>query len=95
MQDLKIAAIQMTSIVGDIEGNLATIDRLLGDAVSQGADIACFPELSVSGYNTNDRAGQACVGEAENSGRVPPVVEIPGEVTEALVSIGVRNGIWY
>ncbi len=52
MQDLKIAAIQMTSAVGDIEGNLTSIDRLLGDAVRQGADIACFPELCVSGYNT-------------------------------------------
>ena len=95
MQDLKIAAIQMTSIVGDIEGNLASIDRLLGDAVSQGADIACFPELSVSGYNTNDRDGQTRGGQSENSGRVPPIVEIPGEVTDALVSIGKRHGIWY
>ena len=95
MQDLKIAAIQMTSIVGDIEGNLASIDRLLGDAVSQGADIACFPELSVSGYNTNDRSGEPRGGEAENSSPVPPVVEIPGEVTDALVSIGKRHGIWY
>jgi predicted amidohydrolase len=95
LQDLKIAAIQMTSIVGDIEGNLASIDRLLGDAVSQGADIACFPELSVSGYNTNDRGGQPRGGQPDNSGRVPPVVEIPGEVTDALVAIGKRHGIWY
>ncbi len=45
MQDVTIAEIQMASVIGDIESNLASIDRLLGDAVGQGADIACFPEI--------------------------------------------------
>ena len=80
----------MTSRVGDIEGNLASIDRMLGEAVRLGAEIACFPELSVCGYNTNGRDGLA-----RNGGHVPPVVEIPGEVTDALLSIGQRHGIWF
>lgn len=45
MQDVTIAAIQMTSVVGDIESNLASIDRLLDDAVVPAADITCFPEI--------------------------------------------------
>jgi predicted amidohydrolase len=45
LQDVTIAAIQTTSVLGDIESNLASIDRLLGDAVGQGADITCFPEI--------------------------------------------------
>lgn len=90
MHDLKIAAIQMTSIVGDTEGNLASIDRLLGDAVRLGADIACFPELSVCGYNTAERDGQPT-----NGTRAPQAVEIPGDVTEALISVGQRHGIWF
>ena len=52
MQDVTIAAIQMTAVAGDIEGNLTSIDRLLGDAIGQGADIVRFTELSVCGYNT-------------------------------------------
>ena len=44
MQDVTIAAIQITSAVGDIESNLASIDRLLDDAVVPTADITCFPE---------------------------------------------------
>lgn len=85
-----IAAIQMTSVVGDIEGNLASIDRLLGDAVGQGVDIACFPELSVSGYNTSERNG-----EPANGIRIPPTVEIPSETTTSLEAIGKRHGIWF
>jgi len=90
LQDLKIAAIQMTSVVGDIEGNLASIDRLLGDAAGQGADIACFPELSVSGYNTSESSGKPA-----NGSRIPPAIEIPSSATDALESIGKRHGIWF
>lgn len=90
MQDVTIAAIQMTSVVGDIEGNLASIDRLLGDAVDQGTDIACFPELSVCGYNTSERSG-----EPANGTRIPPAVAVPSETTDALEAIGKRHGIWF
>lgn len=90
MHDIKIAAIQMTSNVGDMEGNLASIDRLLGDAVRLGAEIACFPELSVCGYNTSERDGRPT-----NGTRVPQAVEIPGDVTGALISIAQRHGIWF
>ncbi|MDA1279831.1 MAG: hypothetical protein O3B95_07270 [Chloroflexi bacterium] len=90
LHDLKIAVIQMTSVVGDIEANFGSIDRLLGDAVKRGAEIACFPELSVCGYNTAERDGKPA-----NGTRVPPVVDVPGEVTDALISIGQRHGIWF
>ena len=90
MHDIKIAALQMTSTVGDVEGNLASIDRLLGDAVRLGVEIACFPELSVCGYNTSERDGRPT-----NGTRVPQAVEIPGDVTGALISIGERHGIWF
>lgn len=90
MHDIKIAAIQMTSRVGDVERNLASIDRLLGDAVKLGAEIACFPELSVCGYNTSERDGRPA-----NGTRVPQAVEIPGDETAALISIAQRHGIWF
>ena len=88
MQDLKIAAIQMTSAMGDIEGNLTSIDRLHGDTVRQGADIACFPELCVSGYNTSERNG-----DSANVSRISTAVEAPSDSTDALEVIGNRYEI--
>ena len=58
-----IAAIQMTSVGGDDEGKLASIDRFLGDGVEPGTGIGCFLELSVGDYNTSEqgaiRAGKS------------------------------------
>ena len=53
----------MTSVGGDDEGKLASIDRFLGDGVEPGTGIGCFLELSVGDYNTSEqgaiRAGKS------------------------------------
>jgi predicted amidohydrolase len=54
MQDLRIAVVQMTSLVGDYEHNLATIERFVHQAVEAKVDILCFPELCICGYNAGD-----------------------------------------
>ena len=54
MQDLRIAMVQMNSRVAEQERNLATIARFTEQAAAQQADIICFPELSVCGYNAGD-----------------------------------------
>ena len=50
MQDLTIAAIQMNAPVGEIERNLHTHVRLAKAAAGQGAELICFPELSITGH---------------------------------------------
>ena len=50
MRDVTIACICMHSEVGEVERNLTRINRFIDRAVSEGAEIVCFPELSVSGY---------------------------------------------
>jgi predicted amidohydrolase len=50
MRDVRVAAAQITSKVGDIEGNLARHRDFVGQAATAGAEIVCFPELSLSGY---------------------------------------------
>jgi len=50
MDDLKIAAVCMHSIPGDVAANLARIEAMAQDASANGADFICFPELSVTGY---------------------------------------------
>ncbi|MGD9496960.1 MAG: carbon-nitrogen hydrolase family protein [Armatimonadota bacterium] len=50
MQDLRAAAIQMNAPVGEIEANLEQIERWTRAAVGEGAQLVCFPELSITGH---------------------------------------------
>lgn len=50
VDDLKIAAVCMHAIPGDIGANLDRIEALAGEASAGGAQVVCFPELSVTGY---------------------------------------------
>ena len=50
MKDLRIAAVCMQSRPGDIDGNLEKTEAFVREASNRGADIVCFPELSLSGY---------------------------------------------
>jgi len=50
MEDLKIAAVCMHCIPGEIDGNLAKMEAMTQEASANGADVVCFPELSVTGY---------------------------------------------
>jgi len=50
VHDTRVAAAQIGSSVGDFEGNLAKHGELARQAVSVGAQIVCFPELSLCGY---------------------------------------------
>jgi N-carbamoylputrescine amidase len=50
MENLKIAAVCMHSIPGEIEKNLDKIEAIASEVSARGANIVCFPELSVTGY---------------------------------------------
>lgn len=50
MEDIRIAAVCMNPVPGEIEENLDRIRLLAQEASSEGADMVCFPELCVSGY---------------------------------------------
>ncbi|MGK2939491.1 MAG: NAD+ synthase [Solirubrobacteraceae bacterium] len=51
---LRIALAQLNPVVGDIAGNEAKVVRALDDARAQGAQLAVFPELVLSGYPPED-----------------------------------------
>ncbi len=51
---LVIALAQISSIVGDIEGNLTRLRHARAEAAAQGADIVMAPELFLSGYPPED-----------------------------------------
>ncbi|WP_428409965.1 NAD+ synthase [Hyphococcus sp.] len=53
-QSLAIALCQIAPVVGDIDGNVARILKARQEAAAQGADLAVFCELVVSGYPPED-----------------------------------------
>jgi N-carbamoylputrescine amidase len=73
MQDIRIAVVSMHSEPGDLDGNLKRTASFVKEASRKGADIVCFPELSISGYAL-DNPGR--IGEAM------PRQEILEQVTE-------------
>lgn len=54
MARLRLALAQIDPIVGDLGGNAEKIIAALGTAEKEGADIAVFPELAITGYPPED-----------------------------------------
>lgn len=50
MQDIRVAGIQLNARCGRIEENLARHDVLARKAAQRGAELVCFPELSITGH---------------------------------------------
>jgi len=54
MRTLRLALGQIDPTVGDLSGNVALMRRFIARAERAGADIAIFPELSITGYPPED-----------------------------------------
>jgi predicted amidohydrolase len=54
MPRIRIASCQLNTVVGDLDGNVERILAALDEAEEQGADIAVFPELAITGYPPED-----------------------------------------
>lgn len=80
MQDVRIAVVQMTSEIGEVDGNIARMEKWVDQAAAEGVEIVCFPELSVCGYN----AGETAWPEPE---------PVEGRSAQALAAIGKRSGV--
>jgi predicted amidohydrolase len=52
MRDIRIAAVIFNSLVNQPQDNLARMDSWIRQARKQGAQLICFPELTVTGYST-------------------------------------------
>jgi NAD+ synthase (glutamine-hydrolysing) len=51
---LRVAAAQINTTVGDIDGNARLIEKWIGLAEEQSADLVAFPELTITGYPPED-----------------------------------------
>jgi NAD+ synthase (glutamine-hydrolysing) len=56
---MRIALVQLNTVVGDVDGNVDRILAAAGRARREGADLAVFPELCVSGYPPRDLVERA------------------------------------
>ena len=54
MGRVRVAACQINTVVGDLDGNAERVLAALAEAESGGADLAVFPELTVTGYPPED-----------------------------------------
>ncbi|HVP21481.1 MAG TPA: carbon-nitrogen hydrolase family protein [Anaerolineaceae bacterium] len=64
IRTIRIAAVQMQSVLGHIKENLEHATSLVEQAASQGAQLVALPELAASGYSLSPRVWQG--GEPRN-----------------------------
>ena len=74
MRDIRIALVVVNCPVAAVGENLASVERLAGEAAREGAEIVCFPELNLTGY---------CVAPDLTKTALP----VPGPATEEMVRI--------
>lgn len=79
MENIRIALVQMESIVGKTEENINKIEEFVQEAKRKRVQIICFPELSVHGYTKNKAKELA--------------EQIPGRISEKIRSLAVENNI--
>ena len=58
MPNVRLALAQTNPTVGDIQGNSEQIFAAVSDAASQGAQLVCFGEMSLTGYPIEDLAAR-------------------------------------
>lgn len=77
MEDVTVAAVNFRPEFGQIDLNLARLERWVEQLAGQGAEIICFPEMSICGY--------------DHTPAVYPLAQpVPGPATERLVTMAAR-----
>ncbi len=94
MRDITVAAVCMHSDPEDVEGNLERMETFVAKAISQGAEIICFPELSLSGYVLNNPAALYGASRCNDMiARVNTLAKDSGAVVMAgLIEVGNSDG---
>lgn len=79
MRDLKVAAVNFRAELGAIDDNLSRMEAWVRRLADQGAEMVCFPEMSLCGY--------------DHSPRVRSFAQpVPGPITERLQTMATREG---
>jgi NAD+ synthase (glutamine-hydrolysing) len=81
---LRVALCQRNLVVGDIDGNVDKIRRSLALAKESGADLALFPELTITGYPPEDLLLKPSFAEAAGSA----LVDLARDVQDVVAVVG-------
>jgi NAD+ synthase (glutamine-hydrolysing) len=54
MPQLRLGLAQVEIVVGDVEGNAATVRELVKESQGRGVHLVCFPEMTLTGYPAED-----------------------------------------
>jgi len=87
---VRVAAIQATPVILDLEGSLDKAERLLGEAAADGVQLAVLPETFLSLYPSNAWAHKASTfgGSDELWERMwESSVEVPGPAVDRLAAV--------
>jgi predicted amidohydrolase len=84
MEDVTVAAVCMHSEPGRVEENLGRMARFAAEAAGNGADMICFPELSLTGYVLDpEEAALGSLSLAQAESLLASVAEDSGSVVIA------------
>jgi len=97
---VKVAAIQCSSVMGDVEGNRKKLLGLAEEAASHGAKIVVLPEAAITGYLSQDAKTNWHLDgwpiEPEYTGHSPEgfAEQVPGASTKAFAALAKRLKIY-
>ena len=97
---VKVAAVQCSSIMGNVASNTRKVTKLVREAASNGARIVVLPELCITGYLSQDgRTNWQLPGwpiEDEYIGRSPVSLaqRVPGTTTRHFCQLAKELGIY-
>ena len=98
--EVKVAAIQCSSILGDVEANRTKITKLVSEAAKNGAKIIVLPEACITGYLSQDlKTNWRIEGkpiERVYKGKNPAgfAEEVPGPSTKYFCMLAKQLGIY-
>jgi NAD+ synthase (glutamine-hydrolysing) len=82
---LRVALCQRNLVVGDIEGNVEKVRESLASAKDVGADLALFPELTITGYPPEDLLLKPAFAELAGAA----LVDLASDVQDVVAVVGV------
>lgn len=81
---MRIALLQMRAVAGDVDANLATIERAAEEAAAGGAELLVTPELATTGYGAGEAIRE--LAEAIEGPQLARLGNISGRHDLALVA---------
>lgn len=98
--EVKVAAIQCSSELGDLAGNRKKITGLVEEAAKDGAKIIVLPEAAITGYLSQDLktnwhvAGWPIERNFQGKNPLPFAEAVPGPSTEHFAALAKRLGVY-